>query len=262
MNLTRFTAGTVIAGLFAVAPSARAVDRSLALRRHQGVAKAGGSTEHSVTEIWSNQHRKWVMLDPTSNLYVEKEGVPLSAYEIRHEWFYRGGTDLVFVVGKERKRYRKADLPVVLKHFDDFGDLAFHPDEPDKYGFIGYIPNTDLMDSGPDYGRMFIVKDQLCDGTQWHTRTLPANPSTDPYFPIDQATLSISTDDGNIRVSLKTLTPNFERFEVQFDGAEWNPSDKAFTWNLHDGRNRLEARTLNKSGITGPISMAVAEVAK
>src|SRR5260221_515018 len=35
------------------------VDRPLALRRHQGVAKIGGSTEHSVTEIWSNQHGKW-----------------------------------------------------------------------------------------------------------------------------------------------------------------------------------------------------------
>src|SRR2546423_440540 len=38
------------------------VERTLALRRHQGTAK-GGSTEHSTTEIWSNQHRKWVMLD-------------------------------------------------------------------------------------------------------------------------------------------------------------------------------------------------------
>ena len=35
--------------------------------------------EHSVTEIWSNQHRKWVMLDPTSNMYLEKDGVPLNA---------------------------------------------------------------------------------------------------------------------------------------------------------------------------------------
>ena len=32
-----------------------------------------GSTEHSSTEIWSNQYRKWVMLDPTFAMYVEKE---------------------------------------------------------------------------------------------------------------------------------------------------------------------------------------------
>ena len=156
------------------------VDRPLALRRHQGANHVGGSTEHSVTEIWSNQHGKWVMLDPTSNMFLERDGVPLNAFEIREEWFYRGGTNLVFVVGKERKRYRKSDLPIVLNYFPGFGELAVHPDEPDKYGFIGYIPNTDLMDSGYDYGKMFIVKDALCDGTKWHVRAVPSHPASDP----------------------------------------------------------------------------------
>jgi hypothetical protein len=100
--------------LVSAAASLGWVNRPLALRRHQGVNKVGGSTEHSVTEMWSNQHRKWVMFDPTSNLVLEKEGVPLNAYEIREEWFYRGGTNLVFAVGKQRKQYRKADLPIVL----------------------------------------------------------------------------------------------------------------------------------------------------
>jgi len=64
------------------------VDRGLALRRHKGVNKIGGSTEHTTTEIWSNQHSKWIMLDPTSNMYLEKDGVPLNAWEIRQDWFH------------------------------------------------------------------------------------------------------------------------------------------------------------------------------
>src|SRR6187200_1167577 len=107
------------------------VDRTLALRRHKGVNARGGSTEHSTTEIWSNQYRKWVMLDPTSNMYLEMNGVPLNAYEIRQEWFYNSGKELVFVVGKEKQRYRKADLPVFLARFADFGDLTIEPDELD-----------------------------------------------------------------------------------------------------------------------------------
>ncbi len=172
--------------LVSAAASLGWVDRPLALRRHQGVAQVGGSTEHSVTEIWSNQHRKWVMLDPTSNLYLERDGVPLNAYEIRQEWFYRNGTNLVFVVGKERTRHTKSDLPIFLKRFAGFGDLSVHPDELDKYGFIGYIPNTDLMDAGYEYGKMFIVKDQLCEGTQWHQRTLPAHPRRIPTSRLDR----------------------------------------------------------------------------
>jgi len=224
------------------------------------VNKVGGSTEHSVTEMWSNQHRKWVMLDPTSNMYLEKDGVPLDAYEIRQEWFYRDGTNLVFVIGKERKKYRKSDLPIVLGYFAGFGELAVHPDELDKYGFIGYIPNTDLMDAGYDYAKMFIVKDHLCDGTQWHVRTVPANPAVDPYFPIGQAALDLRAEGGNIHVSLKTLTPNLKRYEIRIDRSEWKMSDDAFVWPVHSGSNRLETRTVNQFRINGPLSVAEIEV--
>jgi len=242
--------------LVSAAASLGWVDRSLALRRHQGVNKVGGSTEHSVTEMWSNQHRKWVMFDPTSNMVLETNGVPLNAWEIRQEWFYRGGTNLVFVVGKERKRYRKSDLPIVLGTFAGFGELTVEPDELDKYGFIGYIPNADLMDAGYDYAKMFITKDALCDGTKWHVRTLPANPAVDPYFPIGQAALDLRAEGGSLRVELKTLTPNFKRYETRVDGGEWKASDGDFAWPVHSGLNRLEARTVNQFGVTGPVSTA------
>jgi hypothetical protein len=235
------------------------VDRELALRRHQGTAK-GGSTEHSSTEIWSNQYRKWIMLDPTSNMYLEKDGIPLNAFEIRQEWFYHEGKALVFVIGKERKRYKKADLPIFLQRFDGFGDLAVSPDELDKYGFTAYIPNTDLMDAGEDYAKMFIVKDKLCDGTRWHVRTVPANPAVDPYFPIGQAALSLRADAGAISVSLKTMTPNFNRYEVQTDGSGWKSSTGHFVWSVRPGPNRLEARTVNQFGVHGPISTVELEL--
>ena len=246
--------------LVSAAASLGWVDRSLALRRHQGANKVGGSTEHSVTEMWSNQHRKWVMFDPTSNLTLETNGVPLNAWEIRQEWFYRGGTNLVFVVGKERKRYREADLPIVLGKFANFGNLTVDADEPDKYGFIGYIPNTDLMDAGYDYAKMFITKDALCDGTKWHVRTLPANPAVDPYFPIGQAALHLEAKAGALHVTLKTLTPNFARYELRIDRGGWNVTGEKFEWDVHPGHNRLEARTVNQFGVKGPVSSAEIEV--
>jgi hypothetical protein len=80
------------------------------------------------------------------------------------------------VVGKERKRYKKSDLPIWLAKFDGFGDLTIDPDELDKYGFSGYITNTRLTGSGYDYGGMFIVKDQLLtalSGTLGNCRRIP-----------------------------------------------------------------------------------------
>jgi transglutaminase-like putative cysteine protease len=246
--------------LVSTAASLGWVDRPLALRRHQGANKAGGSTEHSVTEIWSNQYAKWVMLDPTSNMYLEKDGVPLNAYEIRQEWFYHAGAGLVFVVGKEHKRYRKADLPIVLESFPGFGTLSVEPDELDKYGFTAFVPNTNLMDAGPDYGRMFIIKDQLCDGTKWHERKVPEHPATDPYFPIDEATMELRVKDGTLVVGLRTFCPNFATFEVRRENGEWQATDGWLVWELHPGKNRLEARTVNKFGVAGPGAFAEVQV--
>ncbi len=242
--------------LVSTAASLGWINRPLALRRHQGVNKVGGSTEHSVTEIWSNPFRKWIMLDPTSNLFIEKAGVPLNAFEIRQEWFLQGGRDLVFVVGKERQKYRKADLPILLGHFEEFGDLTVEPDEPDKYGFIGFIPNTNLMDAGFDYGGMFIIKDALCDGTRWHLRDNPPHPATDPYFPLGQSTLTLAAEGSAVRVTLQTMTPNFERFEIRSGEGGWKPAADNFLWKIQPGLNRLEARTVNAFGVTGPVSTA------
>lgn len=236
------------------------VDRLLALRRHQGANAHGGSTEHTTTEIWSNEYAKWIMLDPTSNMYLEADGKPLNAWEIRQEWFYRGGTNLTFVVGKDRTRYRKSDLPIFLERFRDFGDLTIDPDELDKYGFIGYIPNTNLMDAGNDYGAMFIVKDALCDGTKWHVRDLPKNPAVDPYFPINQAAVELKRGDGNLRVELKTFTPNFKRFEVKTDGGPWREAGDVVEWKPDGGNHELRARTVNAFGVAGPQSVVEVKV--
>ena len=158
------------------------VDRPLALRRPDQFGH--GSTEHTSTEIWSNQYRKWVMLDPTFAMYVEKDGVPLSAFEIRQEWFYRGAKDITFVLDKDRKRYHKSDFPVFRGRYEGFGDLVLDEGAVNPYGFIGYVPNTNLMNAGPDYGNMFITQDKLCEGTKWHQRDRPRRPgATTPIFP-------------------------------------------------------------------------------
>ena len=110
------------------------------------------------------------------------------------------------------------------------------------------------MDAGYDYAKMFIVKDKLCDGTKWHIRTVPENPAVDPYFPIGQASLNLVSRDGKLNVILKTLTPNFKEYQARMDGSSWKPAKAEFAWSPHPGANRVEARTVNQFGITGPVS--------
>jgi hypothetical protein len=232
------------------------IDRPLALRRADNMGH-NSSTEHSSTEIWSNQFRKWIMLDPTFAMYVEnRDGLPLSAYELRQEWFYRDGRDLVFVLDKDHKRYRKADMPVFRGRYAGFGDLVLDESAINPYAFIGYIPNNDLMNGGPDYGKMFITQDKLCEGTKWHKRIVPADPTKDPYFPMGQAAVTLTAaGGGGIRVGLKTMTPNFEAYMARIDGGEWKAIEDGFGWKIHSGVNQLEVKTVNQFGVEGPVSM-------
>lgn len=234
------------------------VDRPLALRRPNNIGE--GSTEHTSTEIWSNQYRKWVLFDPTFAMYMEKDGVPLSAYEFRQEWFYHDAAGVTFVLDKDHKRYHKSDMPVFRGRYPGFGDLVLDGGATNVYAFIGYIPNTDLMNSGPDYGRMFITKDHICDGTSWHQRVNPADPAHDPYFPINQSALSLKPDGSNVQVSLKTLTPNFKTYLACFDDDPWKPVGDHFAWPIHAGRNCLEVKTVNQFGVEGPVSKAEIQV--
>ena len=236
------------------------VDRALALRRPDHIGS--GSTEHTSTEIWSNQYRKWVMFDPTFAMYVEKDGVPLNAYELRQEWLVRGGGDLTFVLDKERKRYRKSDLPVFRGRYDGFGDLVLDGGALNVYAFIGYIPNTNLMDAGPDYGKMFITQDAIGAGTKWHKRDVPADPARDPYFPINQAALTLTPDRSRLQVQIRTLTPNHMAYKVRVDGGDWQLANDHFGWTpRRPGVNRLEAKSVNMFGVEGPVSTAEVQVA-
>jgi hypothetical protein len=61
--------------------------------------------------------------------------------------------------------------------------------------------------------------------------------------------------EGNsVRVTVKTLTPNFRTFMSRTDGGEWKPAGEAFTWSPHAGPNRLEVKAVNQFGVDGPVS--------
>lgn len=45
----------------------------------------GHTWEHAVAELWSTQHKKWFVVDTDFNVVFERQGVPLSAWELVHE---------------------------------------------------------------------------------------------------------------------------------------------------------------------------------
>jgi hypothetical protein len=205
------------------------------------VVRSLGIPAHCFNEIWSNQFRKWVMFDATANLYVEKDGLPLNTYEVRQEWFAHGGKGLTCVIGGRRQKALS----------QSFGG----------YYILEYFPNTNWMDAPRDTDHMFTTVDAWSKGQEGHHRDHPQDPAVEPYFPINQAAFTLTPSGDDLQVTLKTITPNFATFQVRLDGRDWADSKEAFTWQLHEGRNSLEARSVNKFGVGGPESSVVLSVA-
>src|SRR5262245_48373493 len=84
-----------------------------------------GSSHHGVAEVWSNQFRKWVVIDAQSNLHFEKAGIPLSAWEIRAEWLKDGGKSVDHMVGVPPKTEKKNPAIAWWDHSEDETSVYF-----------------------------------------------------------------------------------------------------------------------------------------
>jgi hypothetical protein len=231
------------------------VARSTGLK---GAKSDGNGTEHGIVEVWSNKHRKWVVLDPTLNIYFERGDLPLNAFEIRQEWFYNEGKDLAIIVGAERERHMVSDLPIKRGTHKGFGTLYIKRESIGKFLYIAYTPRR--PDGRPDWGKMFIIKDKLCEGVEYHTRTNPKDPAHEPYWPMQQAALTLKGGEGmQIEVAVDTFTPDFAGYCHRVDGGQWHDGVPT-AWVLHEGENALDVIAVNKFGIEGVPSRAVLEL--
>jgi hypothetical protein len=106
-----------------------------------------GSSHHGVAEVWSNQFRKWVVIDAQSNLHFEKAGVPLSAWEIRAEWLKDGGKSVDHVVGVPPKALKKNPA---IAWWD-------RPEDETSVYFWMYLENRLMAAKGSDAPQQLIL---------------------------------------------------------------------------------------------------------
>ncbi len=70
------------------------VTRCLIVDTGEPVDYIVGGGHHAINEVWSNQYRKWFVSDAKFDFHFEKNGVPLSALEIRDEYFRNKAADV------------------------------------------------------------------------------------------------------------------------------------------------------------------------
>ncbi len=214
-----------------------------------------GLTEHTNVEMWSNQYRKWIVMDPTHNYRLAKAGNPgvyLSANEAREEYFRNKGKDIVIYAGKENKKYNYSDLPA--KRPGAAGYFGFDEKRTEQFALLLFTSDMRLLDNKVDYGSdNFMINDERTKGFKWHKREIPGD-IQDIYWTLGEAKMQVAAGDKDkLEVSFTTETPNFDTFVIKMDdGKEWQKSSEKFTWLLHKGRNKLTATVRNKFGVYGP----------
>ena len=235
--------------------------------------------EHAGNDIWSNQYRKWVYMDPTWNVHAERHGVPLGIQEIRREWIKNGGRDLVFVfgAGKRVRRYRSGDLPIIQNDSAVWKLVPLGPEWLNYTFEVAVVGRNDFFTCcGESPGRvwdtLYLIRDHV---NRWD-RKWPflgagtAVPSGRLFHDLNRVDVTIphrgTYRPGPLRVKLdgfgrNNYTPNFMEYLVRVNDGDWvTVPGGAYTWHLRKGTNVLLARIMNRYGVVGPVTVRILSV--
>jgi hypothetical protein len=226
-----------------------------------------GSSHHGVAEVWSNQFRKWVVIDAQSNLHFERAGIPLSAWEIRAEWLRDAGKSVDHMVGVPPQLVKK-NPAMSWRHFTE--------DETSTYFWI-YVENRVLAPEkdSDEKVQLILPQDKANAGLIWYqngepeakgsqlhvgylqNRFVPTQRIEDVYWTVGVIEAIITgVSDSAIRFSLDSYCPGRSGYEVSIDGVRWNlvKDERNVAWPLKANWNSLRLRTVGKGGVTGPVT--------
>lgn len=225
------------------------------------VARTQIMRAHCINEVWSPDHQKWVAMDAGGDAddetkftyHFERDGVPLSALEAHQAWEEKAFDEVKIVPEPPpavrarfavEKRLQLFERFMITLRNDELS--AMDPGEMEhgavSYHYDGYLWWHGTREPLPWFSR--------------HTTRV-----SDLYWTVNRARIHLQDGErpGTLEVCLETHTPNLKGFQVRTDGEAWEARDARFAWTLHPGKNRLEARPVNRFGREGGISVVIVD---
>lgn len=233
--------------------------------------KGGPDGHHGINEIWSNQFQKWFLSDAKYNHHFEKEGIPLSALEIRDEYLKNKAADITLVKGPEKKIITsdgvlnsKGEIVQVTK--ERFAQtytwieweavnnrFSYWPDNSDTLSYLNmyadsyFKNNTWIWDGKPHWSyntkSMIPVEDRKA--LEWTPNTVNAK-------------VMIAGD--SVSIKLHSSTPNLKTYQIKSsqDG-QWRDVSNSPVLVLTDAKHRFDFRVVNFADVAGPVHTVVIE---
>jgi hypothetical protein len=221
-----------------------------------GKNPSGIEGHHAANEVWVNTLRKWVMVDAKYDLHFEKNGIPLSALEIRDEIWRNDARDIVAAFGLERR-------PTVPQINDrDWGIWA----TPQIYRWVSWNLNANRFTAYPANAPssvLIMFDDGIFRKNVWYRDGRPFWAYGTPYlikttqrnwiYWTPNTIFSKTAVTGNhVRITLESFTPNFRTYQVRTDGKPWQDCRPAFEFVAKNDHYALRFRAVNMFGVSGP----------
>jgi len=224
----------------------------------------GVQNHHGIDEIWLNSYHKWFLSDAKYDHHFEKNGVPLSALEIRDEYLKNKAADITMVNGPERipvdydeqykiskehfaRTYAWIEWDTYVDRYtpkggnsDDRGILTMFGDD--------YFKNhTWMWDKKPHWAYntkyMKVVSDRKA--IQWTPNTVASK---------------VTINGSKAKIELSSNTPNLKTYQMkEMPDGSWKDISTIVETELKKDKNEMIFRTVNLAGVTGPEHRVIVE---
>jgi hypothetical protein len=217
--------------------------------------KGGPDGHHGINEIWLNQYNKWFLSDAKYDHHFEKNGVPLSAMEIRDEYLKNKAADIIKGKGPGR-------VP-----FDIDQETGLSREQSAQtYTWIEWHGYNNMFTVWPDYQDLLIMyADDYFKNHTWIWGGKPHWAYAKPEFmkPVSEReyiywtpnTISskVGIEGNNAHIELASETPNFKEYQMKetADG-NWIKVNSKFDMKLKKRRYELTFRAINLADVSGP----------
>lgn len=250
------------------------VSRTLALRSND-VAYGGFGQGHVAMEVWLNDIGKWIFLDPQFGVYLtsEKSNTPLNYYEIYKEKKAGRFNSLKVNNTSGSKRFvMKAADKLSYKGFlkNYFGHIAISDKSKNEVASLlleaKTIPLT--FQGNPLNNALFTDRPELFYPEMNRVALFLSYKDENANFMELMKKLKIESDkdyiknmgsfaakpDFNITIKSKSKMKESYQYREGNSGAWKDISGNSFDWSARNKTNRIEVRSLNEFGRTGPLT--------
>ncbi|MBN8859667.1 MAG: hypothetical protein J0H29_14820 [Sphingobacteriales bacterium] len=225
--------------------------------------KNGEDGHHGANEIWSNTFNKWFLSDAKYDHHFEKDGIPLSALEVREEYLKNKGKDVQMVKGSSRNVIGADSLKDEAGKWKHVNKEAFMQ----TFTWIAWEASNDRFVHWPDNGdalaNLLIYKDEYSDKNTWIWDGKPhwayaakrftpiADKNAIEWHPNNVLVHATFVKD-KAAIRLRSRMPNLKTFQMKNaeDGSWQNIGDSVVL--TYTGQpEKIFFRPVNLAGVTG-----------